>query len=615
MELAELVIRIGEGLADRARHSADEKALHEAESAVALHAADRRRAGTGVPEAVPAARPARRGRAAVRKADIARGALCDMDLAIANGSASGVYKARDALIERYADLAQDRELIARMTQANELIRRAVKVDPAREPAATTPRPNRWGLPTSLVLRSTAERPAGAPLRNRSSYALADGFAYALDAGDGCSALAAFRRPGRSVRAPGRRGRCDGPGRRRPSRRAAPARCADRQARLAARARRARREPSAGPGRAALPGVAQRQAGGDRTQVGRTPGDGQPGHAAVAGSRSATSRAGSSTSWAGETASSFWHAIRLACSAVEYLGHEEGSIPCPPARIGRFLIVVENDRPPTAAGGSWSWTRRGPRSGQSSRVDVPGWTWGTPASSGSVIWATGDKGGIEAYALGDYASKAPLRSLARLNPDAAASGPAFGLALSERELWLGRRPIGPLRAGPRTRRDRAEVARWASPARGSGTGAVRGPPGGLDIPRSGTGGVSLVGVDPLAGSVAWQTVLGAAWPSPLERTRGGDAVRTLGQTGREAVLSLEQLQSGGLRGHSPCPVPVKPGSPPEKSLRLEGDGRETLVIAPGNGASAVWVRRPRKRRDTGVSSSFPRRWRLTPGLGP
>ena len=37
-DLGELIIRIGEGLADRARHSADPKALAEAESAVPLHA-------------------------------------------------------------------------------------------------------------------------------------------------------------------------------------------------------------------------------------------------------------------------------------------------------------------------------------------------------------------------------------------------------------------------------------------------------------------------------------------------------------------------------------------------------------------------------------------------
>ena len=75
-------------------------------------------------------------------------------------------------------------MIRRMTQANELIRRAVKVDPARQPAATTPRREPLGLPTSLVLRSTAERPAGAPAPESIAYALADGFAYALDAATG-----------------------------------------------------------------------------------------------------------------------------------------------------------------------------------------------------------------------------------------------------------------------------------------------------------------------------------------------------------------------------------------------------------------------------------------------
>ncbi len=38
MDLAELVIKIGEGLADRARRAADAKALAEAESVVPLHA-------------------------------------------------------------------------------------------------------------------------------------------------------------------------------------------------------------------------------------------------------------------------------------------------------------------------------------------------------------------------------------------------------------------------------------------------------------------------------------------------------------------------------------------------------------------------------------------------
>ena len=76
VELAELVIRIGEGLADRARHSVDAKALQEAESTVALHA---RIAGEPAPAFLKRSRlPGllEDARAAVRKADNRAGALC-----------------------------------------------------------------------------------------------------------------------------------------------------------------------------------------------------------------------------------------------------------------------------------------------------------------------------------------------------------------------------------------------------------------------------------------------------------------------------------------------------------------------------------------------------------
>ena len=33
---------------------------------------------------------------------------------------------------------------------------------------------------------------------------------------------------------------------------------------------------------------------------------------------------------------------LACAAVEYLGHPDGSIPCSPALLGRYLIIPQND---------------------------------------------------------------------------------------------------------------------------------------------------------------------------------------------------------------------------------------------------------------------------------
>ena len=84
------------------------------------------------------------------------------------GSATRVYDARDALVDQYADLAHDKDLIARMTAANELIRRAVVVDATRRPAERAPRPDPLGPPTSLVLRSSRDAGAAPSRRPRRS---------------------------------------------------------------------------------------------------------------------------------------------------------------------------------------------------------------------------------------------------------------------------------------------------------------------------------------------------------------------------------------------------------------------------------------------------------------
>jgi hypothetical protein len=158
VDLAELVLRIGEGLADRARHGADAQSLREAESAVELHA---RVAGEPAPSFLVRSRlPAKlaEARAAVRKSQVRSRALAEMDLALKERSASRVYQARDNLVDQYADLAHDRELIARMTSANELIRKAVTIDTTRRPAARTAAPEPLGPATSVVLRTRREAP-------------------------------------------------------------------------------------------------------------------------------------------------------------------------------------------------------------------------------------------------------------------------------------------------------------------------------------------------------------------------------------------------------------------------------------------------------------------------
>jgi hypothetical protein len=179
-ELGEVIIRIGEGLADRARNSADPKALTEAESAVPLHA---QVAGQTAPAFLNRSRlPSKlaEARAAVKKAQVRSAALAAMDKALADGAAAPVYDARDALLDQYADLARDKDLVTRMTAANELIRKAVAVDTSRRAAGREPRPDPLGPPFSLVLRASPAAAASSAPESPIVFALADGLGYALD---------------------------------------------------------------------------------------------------------------------------------------------------------------------------------------------------------------------------------------------------------------------------------------------------------------------------------------------------------------------------------------------------------------------------------------------------
>ena len=135
--------------------------------------------GRGCPPGSP--RPKR----AVRKAAIRAQALAAMDAALKAGSSAGVYAARDALVARYADLAEDRALIARMRDANELIRRAVpdrSLGPSRP--RPSPRPIRWARRRAWSF-GRPDRPRRRPRASGAVvHALADGFAYGLSAPDG-----------------------------------------------------------------------------------------------------------------------------------------------------------------------------------------------------------------------------------------------------------------------------------------------------------------------------------------------------------------------------------------------------------------------------------------------
>ena len=158
---------------------------------------------------------------------------------------------------------------------------------------------------------------------------------------------------------------------------------------------------------------------------------------------------------------------LSCTAVVYLGHADASIPCAPARLGQFLVVPENDSLYNSQLHVLVLDKDGAKVRPVQDVDVAGWTWQTPASAGPIVWGLGDKGGYEAFSVGDYTNKTPFRSLAKLTADSVSTGPAL------RPGAIGSRALGGFGAFRATRpRPRAglDPDSSADPSARAGAGA-------------------------------------------------------------------------------------------------------------------------------------------------
>ena len=576
-ELAELVLKTAEGLSDRARSLASAEALAEAESALALHA---RVAGKAAEAFLSRSRvPGKlaEARAAVRKATVRARSLADMDAALRAGSSADVYAARDALIAQYGDLAEDRVLLEKMTAANDLIRRSVVVDTSRRPAETEANVDPFGPTTSLVLRS-APHPSATPTATADTspslvFALAEGFANGLD---GASGKPLWQVPvGLSSPFPPR----PIPGG--TTVLAFDAR-SDELIRLDARTgtlvwRQPLGEPVSDPPLVLGNQVLQATPAGKLLSIDLNSGE-----------LRATVNLGMPLARppVSDEAGQFLYLIAdhdclfilardpLACVAVAYLGHASGSVACPPARLGRFLVIAENHQVGDSRWHVFVIDEDGTRVRPVQRAAVSGWTWSTPASSGPVLWATGDKGSAAAYAIGTYEAKVPFQLLARTNAEPSASGPSYAIARSEREVWIA--------SGRSTRLELDPEHGKIQPAWTLGeAGPPLAPPqiaGDLLVltqQYNDGAGVALWGVEPRSGTVRWRTILGADWRVPLASAPGGDALMTLTEDGRSLSLDRERVRSGGFVEVA-LPKPGDVRIPPGPLARLTSDGLSVLV---------------------------------------
>ncbi len=582
VELSELVLKTGEELADRARGSADAKLLALAESAVALHA---KVAGKAAEAALKKSRLPDKiavARAAVNKEKTRRDRLAAMDAALAAGSSSGVYAARDALVAEYADQADDRELLARMTEANALIRKAVSVDPSGRPGETEPHPDPLGPATTLVLRNAGAKPSATegPL----VFALADGMAYAIDGSTGApvwqvavgesspfppqvipgaSALLVFdSRHQELVRLDLRTGglvwrqALDGP----------------------------ILDPPLILGNQVI----------ETTPAGKLLIIDLPTGALRATvdlglplARGAVCDESGQVLYVVANHDCLFVLNRdpMGCERVEYLGHAAGSVLGAPLRIGRYLVVAENHRINEGRWRVFLLDESGTRPSAVQQVPAVGWTWGVPATSGSVIWSATDQGGIAAYALGAYGEKEPFRLIARINAEQKPLGPAFALARTERELLVGSGRSGRYVLDP-------EQAKLSASWTLAEAGPALGPPqlaGGLLVltqQHNDGAGVGLWGVEPKSGEVRWRTVLGAPWPIPPAVGREPDVLTALGGDGRALAVSAASLAQGGFI-ESPLPRAGSFRLPPGPLAKIDGEG--WTVVVPQAGSDTLLVK--------------------------
>ncbi|WP_435006187.1 PQQ-binding-like beta-propeller repeat protein [Tundrisphaera lichenicola] len=584
MELAEDLRKTAEGLAERAANLADPETMAQAQAAVELHARVAGQASDSLIARSKIGEKLGKARFAILKSQTRTSTLAAMDRALESSRPADAYAARDVLVRRYHDLSTDREVVARLVRANDQIRQAVSFDPSGRPGETEPHRDPLRPPISLALRLDPGQKPSEPL-GQVAYAITDGLAVGLDvatgaplwqvpvgvsssfpplsiAGDAPSVLIADARHEELLRLDGRTGALIW------------------------------RQETGGaivdPPLLLGNQVLQPMPDGRLLQIDLASGD-------LRGTLKLGRRL-TRTPVADDSGEHLYQLAEedclfvltlgpLACVGVEYLGHEAGSIPCPPARVARYLVLPENHLPDAGRLRVFVIDEDGTRFRQAQEIPVGGWTRSTPASAGSVIWSSSDRGELAAFAIGLYDAKTPFTMIAQIPSGTEREGLSYGRARSDRDFLL---------ASSRSGRFELDLqrGRLASKWTLGVAGPTLAPPQIFDRRlvltqrNEGGPGTAFWGVDLGSGAVLWRTILGANWPLPPTESTTGDALTSLSSQGEAYSIDSGQLHAGGfIEQEIPKAGRSRLPSGPAQHLKLD----QLTVIVPAPGTSSIQVR--------------------------
>lgn len=126
--------------------------------------------------------------------------------------------------------------------------------------------------------------------------------------------------------------------------------------------------------------------------------------------------------------------RKALSSV-YLGHQSGSLRVPPARSGRFLFFAENHEMRTGSLRTLLLDDRSQAPQRLQQEPLEGWSWFAPGQRGTLLWASHDRGGFSVFGIGDQTQSKPLTQVGRSPAVNAPARATAAIAVGQREALI------------------------------------------------------------------------------------------------------------------------------------------------------------------------------------